>query len=108
MTTAVRPRSAGTSSVERQMCTARTLLALSDEDRHRPGDVAPRLVEREELAVRREHRRQPVERDGQGSSDPHVRGLRLVELPGGEAGPGRVRDREQRELLAELVEGARR
>ena len=93
ITTTLRPRSAGTSPVARQICTVGRLSAgRSDEDGDGPGPAVARLVEREELPRRVEHGRQARQVEVEGTADTDVGGL----LVGRARRPGSRRARPRR------------
>src|SRR5262245_54457892 len=95
ITTAVRPRSAGTSSSERQICTRADYRRVSDEDGDGPRLPVSGLVQREELPRRVEQCRQPVERQVEGTPEADVGGLLVGQVERGEARAGRVGDRHR-------------
>ena len=71
------------------------------------GETAATLVEGEELPGRIEQRDRPVhgQHEVERTADAHVPGLHLVEIDRGEGGPGRLGDRQHREVLGQRVQG---
>ena len=77
----------------------------ADEDGHRSGLLPALLVEREELPVGCEHRVGAVPGEGEveRTTDPHVAGPVLVEVDRREARAGGIGDRQDREVVGQLL-----
>ena len=105
ITTTLRPRSAGTSPVARQICTVGRLSARrSDEDGDGPGPAVARLVQGEELPGRVEHGGQARQVEVEGPADADVGGL----LVGRARRPGSRRARPRRGAARRSARRARR